>query len=205
MPVPMVRAWHVAHLGLLTHSKKSFLNHFINARTTQSWYPQAALVLGPRDAASAWNRSDSSWASSYILCKGITLSASSSNPGFSHLHGVLESDKSILRNRSDLLSVGGVGTVGMFLSDEYAGGGERGGAMPCCGCETGIGGASLEGGGGAVSDDSSACRGGSGGSGGAGFVCTTISVGILLDEVLRCEPGRLLSSFMRLVESVRRK
>lgn len=168
---------------------------------TQSWYPHAALVLGPNDAASAWNRSDSSCASSYILCNGITLSASSNRPGFSHLQGVLESDKSMLRNRSDLLSVGGVGTVGMFLIDEYAGGGDLGGAMPSCGCETGIEGASLEGGGGGVAVETlSSCRGG---SGGAGLGETTISVGNL-DDVLRCDPGRLLNSFMRFVESVRR-
>lgn len=53
----------------------------------------------------------------------------------------------------------------MFLIDEYAGGGDLGGAMPSCGCETGTGGASLEGGGGGVSDGASSWRAGSGGAG----------------------------------------
>jgi hypothetical protein len=41
-------------------------------------------------------------------------SASSRRPGFSHLVGVFERDMSMLRKRSDLLSVGAVGTMGMF-------------------------------------------------------------------------------------------
>lgn len=46
----------------------------------------------------------------------------------------------MLRNRSDFWSVGGVINVGMFLSDEYAGGGEAGRVGASC-CE-GAGGAS---------------------------------------------------------------
>lgn len=140
----------VEHLGLLTHSKKSRLNHRINARMTQSWYPHAGLVDGPNDAASAVRISDSSCASSYIRCNGSASNASSSNPGFSHLRGVLDRDRSMLRNRNDFWSEGGVGTVGRFLSDEYDGGSS--GAL--AGCDSGtVGGgmgASRVGGGGGV-------------------------------------------------------
>jgi hypothetical protein len=48
----------------------------------------------------------------------------------------------MLRNRSDFWSVGGVINVGMFLREEYAGGGEAGRAAPSCEGALGVGGAS---------------------------------------------------------------
>lgn len=100
----------------------------------------------------------------------------------------------MLRKRSDLLSEGGVGTVGIFFSDEYAGGGDLGGAMPSCGCCTlGASGAALVGGAGASRD----------GSGGGACDGTTTN-SVRREDERRRDAGPLLSSFMRLVESVRR-
>lgn len=65
--------------------------------------------------------------------------------------------------------------------------------MPAGSCASGIGGASLEGGGGVCVEALTSGRAGSGGA------CE----GVLDDERLS-EPGRRLSSFMRLVDSVRR-
>lgn len=113
--------------------------------------------------------------------------ASSRSPGFSHLQGVFDKETSIFRKRIDLVSVGGVGTVGMFLSDEYSGGGERCRSMSFCG----IVGASVGGAG--------AWRAG---TGGAGDGTTTSSVRLLDDRLI--DPGLLLNSFMRFVDSVRR-
>lgn len=130
----------------------------------------------------------------------MTLRASSSKPGFSHLHGVLERDRSMLRKRNDLLSVGGVGTIGRYLSVEYSGGGDNI-DEDLFSWVSGADGASRDGGGGgAWMDASKPCR---------GDTCDgcvplrTYSVGSR-DDFDRCDPGRRLSSFMRLVDSVRR-
>ena len=197
MPRATVGDRQVAHFGLLTHSKNSFRNHFINARMTQSWYPQAGFVLGPNDAASAVRMSDSSCASSYMRCNGRAPRASSSRPGFSHFKGVLDRPISMWRNRNPFWSAGGVGTLGRFLSDEYAGGGS--GALDGCGVVGGCG-AAREGGGGGVCVATSVagCCGRGGGD------CTSTSVGNREREHGRLREPLRLNSFMRLVERVRR-
>ncbi len=86
----------------------------------------------------------------------------------------------------------------MFLREEYAGGES---VRDCDGSGNGSCGASLEGSGGAWVVALSMLRGGSGG--GEDGACTAISVR-LWEEERRCEEDRLLSSFMRLVERVRR-
>lgn len=80
-----------------------------------------------------------------MVSNGTTRSASSSKPGFSHLQGVFDNERSIARKRMDLLSVGAVGTSGRLRSEEYDGGGGSAGA--CIGCNDcpGIVGACLEG------------------------------------------------------------
>lgn len=103
----------------------------------------------------------------------------------------------MLRIRIDFASVGGVGVIGMFFSDEYDGGGDCVRGTPSC---PGIEGASREGGGGVWDETSWACRGGSaGGCDGR----TTISV-LIREFPRRSEPGLLFNSFMRFVERVRR-
>ena len=94
----------------------------------------------------------------------------------------------MLRKRIDLVSVGGVGMFGMFLSDAYSGGGDCCRSMPSCG----ILGASLDGGGGASRE----------GSGGA--VDGTVTSSVRRDDDRLIAPGLLLSSFMRFVERVLR-
>lgn len=118
MPTPIVGCPHMLHGGLFTHEKNEDLNHFIKARTTQSWYPQAAFFPEPRLAASACNIWLSSSASLYILSSGTTFRASSSSPGFSHFCGMLDRVLSMARNRSDRASFGGEGINGMLRSEE---------------------------------------------------------------------------------------
>ena len=104
------------------------------------------------------------------------------------MHGVLDRDMSMLRNRRDFWSLGAVGTVGIFLIEEYEGGGDIGGGGGACreggGCVDCAGSGRVGNGG--------ACRG------------STTSWGVPLELDRRSDPDRRESSFMRLVERVRR-
>lgn len=73
-------------------------------------------------SACACKTSLSSCASPYILSNGSASNASSNRPGFSYFVGIDDKVMSKLRNFCDCESVGGVGTIGRFRSDEYEGG-----------------------------------------------------------------------------------
>lgn len=140
-----------------------------------------------------------------MRCRGMTRRASSSRPGFSHRTGVLESERSMLRKRRDLLSVGGAGTMGRLRREAvYEGGGDMG--VEVEGCRDGAPGAaggSRDGRGGTRVDAGPRCDCGGGEDGADGLEPTVRSVGRRDDGLLR-DPGRLLNWFMRLVDRVRR-
>jgi hypothetical protein len=73
-------------------------------------------------SACACNTSLSSWASPYILSSGSASNASSNRPGFSYFVGIDDNVINRFRNFCDCGSVGGVGILGILLSDEYDGG-----------------------------------------------------------------------------------
>ena len=141
MPCAIVGDIQTGHAGLLTHVKNDRLNQLFHgqnmsyregqasgktylnsARMTQSWYPHTGFRPSPMLSACACKSSLSSWASPYILSSGTASNASSNKPGFSYFVGINDRVINRFRNFCDCASVGGVGTLGILLSDEYDGG-----------------------------------------------------------------------------------